>query len=56
MKQCETCVHRDIKPFLAKCDANEAGYHWREFLKTLPLIRKSIEEYKCKAYEEDDAL
>jgi hypothetical protein len=36
------------------CDANKAGYHWREFLKTLPLIGRHIEEYKCKAYQEGD--
>lgn len=56
MKQCETCIHRDFQEFLAMCDANKACWHWREFLKTLPLIGRHIEEYKCKAYEEADAL
>ena len=56
MKQCETCVFRDVGVLLTMCDANKARYHWQEFLKTLPFIGKYIDEYKCKAYEEGDAF
>lgn len=55
MKQCETCIHRDFKEFLAMCDANAAAYHWHEFLKSLPIIGKYVKEYKCAAYKEADA-
>jgi len=55
MKQCDTCVHREYSELLTRCDANKASYHWREFLKTLPVIGRYVEEYKCKAYEEADA-
>lgn len=56
MNQCETCKYRDIKPFLTRCDANELGYHWREFWRSFPFIGRFIAEYKCKAYEEAGAL
>ena len=56
MNQCETCIYRDIKPFLTMCDANALRYHWLAFLRSFPFIGRHIAEYKCKAYKDADAL
>ena len=48
---CDGCRNEAFKECLISCDANLLRFHWREFLKSLPVIGDRIETYECQCKE-----
>lgn len=53
MKQCETCIDKELKEMTLACQVHQLRAAFRTAWQSLPLLGKLIPDYKCEDYEEE---
>lgn len=53
MKQCETCIDKELKENTICCQVHQYRFEVRNILKTIPILGKFIPDYECEDYEEE---
>lgn len=52
-KQCESCIYNPFRQELTCCALAELRWSWRELLRSIQVIRKNVEPYRCGWHQED---